>query len=135
MFEPHGKVQASFSVSSDYFDIKAFTKELEITPTKAWVKGEEIPNKTIKRRQSCWIIETEVEHSWHIQEQFEQIYSLLENKVALLLALKDKYKLSYQFGFYVCIEDGDVPAISLDEPAIAFIAQLGANLDVDTYVF
>ncbi len=77
---------------------------------------------------------TEYEESFDINEQLGKIFCKLIDKRDLLRELKEEMDLYYVFDFAVIIENQSPPAIYFEQEFIDFCRDIGAVIDVDTYV-
>ena len=98
------------------------------------IKGEKIcGDKTWDF--NLWELFTEYEESWDINEQLGKILCKLNDKRDLLIKLKEKMELDYVFDFVVNIKNHEAPAIYFEQEFIVFCGDIGAHIDVDTYVY
>lgn len=127
-------VKAKFLIIGDEFIPKVITNELNIEPQKFWVKGQQINNKPVYRKSTCWYISTETEESLDINNQINKLLNILKNKNEILKDLKIKYKLEYLFQVVIEINDAITPAICLDSVFINFANSITAEFEIDLYV-
>lgn len=107
-----------------------------ISPTITYMKDEPIKNrKSLKRKDSLWAIWTEYEETGDVNTALDKIIHLLQNKVSVLVKIKEMYNADISFVFAVNIVDGDSPAMSLSSETVRFIATLGARVDFCVYVY
>lgn len=127
-------VRSEFVVTGDWFSPEEFTQELQVIPDRICKKGEKIHgDKTWEFNR--WEIFTEYEESCDINEQLGEILCRLNDKRELLIKLKEKMDLHYIFDFVVNIENHEAPAIYFKQEFIDFCGDIGADIDVDTYVY
>ena len=127
-------VRSEFVVTGDWFSPEEFTQELQVIPDRICKKGEKIHgDKTWEFNR--WEIFTEYEESCDINEQLGGILCRLNDKRELLIKLKEKMDLDYVFDFVVNIKNHEVPAIYFEQEFIDFCGDIGADIDVDTYVY
>jgi hypothetical protein len=127
-------VRSEFVVTGDWFSPEEFTQELQVIPDRICKKGEKIHgDKTWEFNR--WEIFTEYEESCDINEQLGEILCRLNDKRELLIKLKEKMDLDYVFDFVVNIKNHEVPAIYFEQEFIDFCGDIGADIDVDTYVY
>ena len=127
-------VRSEFVVTGDWFSPEEFTQELQVIPDRICKKGEKIHgDKTWEFNR--WEIFTEYEESCDINEQLGEILCRLNDKRELLIKLKEKMDLDYVFDFVVNIENHEAPAIYFKQEFIDFCGDIGADIDVDTYVY
>ena len=127
-------VRSEFVVTGDGFSPEEFTQELQVIPDRICKKGEKIHGyKTWDF--NLWELFTEYEESCDINEQLGKILCRLNDKRELLIKLKEKMDLDYVFDFVVNIENHEAPAIYFEQEFIDFCGDIGADIDVDTYVY
>ena len=127
-------VRSEFVVTGDWFSPEEFTQELQVIPDRICKKGEKIHgDKTWDF--NLWELFTEYEESRDINEQLGKILCKLNDKRDLLIKLKEKMELDYVFDFVVNIKNHEAPAIYFEQEFIVFCGDIGAHIDVDTYVF
>lgn len=127
-------VKSEFIVSGDYFSPEEFTRKLQIIPDKVCKKGEKVNHGNKVWEFSRWMLFTEYEESFDINEQLGKIFYKLIDKRDLLRELKEEMDLYYVFDFAVIIENQVPPAIYFEQEFIDFCRDIGAVIDVDTYV-
>jgi hypothetical protein len=128
-------VNAKFVIVGDSFDPKTITEKLGIEPHSFWIKGEDVPGRPIKRKDTNWEICTGYEESLYIMEQIEKLLVILQNKKDILRELKSLYTLDYFFLIVINIEDDEKPAIALSSDFIEFASEIKAEFEVDLYIF
>lgn len=127
-------IKASLRIMGDCFDVQRITEALGIIPSRTWNKGDSIRSSNKKRTYTAWIYNTEIIESLDINTSIEQIKELFYSKVDNIVALRKQYKLDISIDFVVKIENEESPAIYFEPEFIKFIAEIGAQLDIDTYV-
>ena len=128
-------IKSEFRVTGDSFSPEEFTRELQIIPDSIGKKGEKINHGNKVWEFSYWELCTEYEESSDINEQLGKILCKLNGKRDLLIKLKEKMDLHYIFDFVVNIENHEAPAIYFKKEFIDFCGDIGADIDVDTYVY
>ena len=127
-------IKSEFVVSGDFFSPEEFTQELQIKPDKVFRKGEKINHGHKVWDFSTWMLFPEYEESLDINEQLGKVISELIDKRDLLRRLKEKMDLYYVFDFAINIKNKETPAIYFEQEFIDFCRDIGAVIDVDTYV-
>ncbi|AJZ91975.1 hypothetical protein VW41_14005 [Klebsiella michiganensis] len=61
--------------------------------------------------------------------------SLLYGKESDLQYVKIKHSVNFIFTFVVKIENGEKPGMSFNTEKLAFISNIGAELDIDLYIY
>ncbi|MBD5517252.1 MAG: DUF4279 domain-containing protein [Lachnospiraceae bacterium] len=96
--------------------------------------GEPIRNSGKNYTFTAWIYETESVESLDINTSVKQIEELFYAKTDKIAALKKQYELYVSVDVCIKIENGEPPAIYFEPEFIKFAAEIGAHIDVDTYV-
>jgi len=128
-------VSVSFSIYGDDFDLNDVIKRMEVEPTETRIKGV-IPEEG--RRESIetsWSISTKEENSFDINDQLNQLITLLTPKRATLLKIRNDFKVNFIFMILIKIENNEKPAIYFDNKSINFIHGISAEIGVDYYIY
>lgn len=128
-------VMVEFIMSGDKLDSNGVTKKLKIKPSKSWKKGEDIEGRKIKRIDSCWIINTNYEETYDINEQLFKIVRLLKDKKNILKELKNVYELEYFFEIVINVENNETPAIHFNKEFIEFANDIKSEFEIDMYIY
>lgn len=128
-------VNVEFVIVGEVFDLNTITKELEVQPTEQWVKGEKVSNRKVFREDTCWSYALGEEESLDINNQLTRIVDILKLKKNALKELKVRFDIEYLFLITIRIEDDVKPTISIKSPVIELMNDIGAELDVDMYIF
>lgn len=128
-------VNVEFVITGDIFDINTITEKLEIQPTEQWIKGEKVPNRKVVRKDTCWSYGLGEEDSLDIYNQLSKIINILNPRRDVLRGLKETFELEYLFLVTINIENDVKPIISLKSPIIELMDDIGAEFDVDLYLF
>ncbi|MDK9583695.1 DUF4279 domain-containing protein [Lelliottia wanjuensis] len=128
-------VMAYFSIYGDCFDTDYVTQEMSLQPTEARVKGN-IPNgKTRPSIETSWKLSTGDEESNDVNIQLDKIIKLLNGKESQLQCIKNKYEVSLTFTLVIKIENGEKPGMHFNAKKIEFIHKIGAEIDIDLYIY
>lgn len=128
-------VMVEFIMSGDKLDSNGVTEKLKIKPSKSWKKGEDIEGRKIKRIDSCWIINTNYEETYDINEQLFKIVRLLKDKKNILKELKNVYELEYFFEIVINVENNETPAIHFNKEFIEFANDIKSEFEIDMYIY
>lgn len=128
-------VMVRFSLYGDDFNPALITKQLKIEPSETYIKGEQIRDGKIKRKETSWSISTKYEISLDINDQINKIMTLLYGKEAIITDLKKKYDLNILFMIVVNIENNDKPAMYFRKSFIHFLSDIDAEVGFDLYVY
>jgi hypothetical protein len=112
----------------------------KITPSEFRELLNNIPQPTIKKSSppryfSLWEIDTGHEESLDANFQLVKIYDLLKGKVEILKQLKSEYKLIYFIEIVPHVENGETPALYLENHIIEFAHEIKATVDIDLYIY
>lgn len=127
-------VKSEFIAIGELLEPEEFTQKLQIVPNRICSKGEKINNSNTTRDVGRWELFTEYEESLDINNQLKKIYYKLIDKKDLLKILKEKMELEYVFDFAINIKNRETPAIYFEQKFIGFCKDIGAIIDIDTYV-
>lgn len=124
-----------FSIYSDEFDLNEVTHLMELTPTRVREKGIIPEGRKIPSVETSWTLSTEYEHSYDINVQLNKIINLLKGKEKALKTIKDKFDVNFNFEIVIKIENKETPGIFFEKDTLNFINNIGATIDIDTYVY
>ena len=128
-------VNVEFVIAGDMFDLNTISDKLDIQPTEKWVKGDKVSNKNIIRTHTCWSYGLGCETSLDINNQLTKMLDILKNKKIILKELKVLFEIEYLFLVTIKVEDDVKPIISIKLPFINLMNFIGAELDIDLYIF
>jgi hypothetical protein len=134
-------IYACFSIYGDFFDPDEITKILGVAPTKTHLKGDIIPlregltrTKKKKYKETDWSLETAYRISMDINDGISEIMGRIGCKKEELSRIRKGYDVKFLFSFCVYIYDAMTPGMCFSESFIKFAGDIGARIDVDTYV-
>ena len=127
-------VKVVFSIFGDGFDPNSITDTLLITPTRIWFKGDIIRGDLI-RKETCWELATEYEESLDINDQIDQVKKLIQIQQEEIVKLIRQYNLECKLEVIINIENNEKPAIYLNKETVKFVYDLGAEIDIDLYIY
>lgn len=136
------KVMAYFSLFGEEFPVNEVTKLLSIEPTESYNKGDVIVrqknDKTISttvhyRKETAWVLSSGYQESYDVTEQLAQVLEPLKNKTAIINQLRKRYRLDCLFSIVIIMENGQTPALHLDNKQIEFANSIEAEFDIDLY--
>lgn len=124
-----------FSLFGNNFPIDMVTKKLEVTPTKAYKKGDLIPNCSVThyRKETSWDFGTGYQDSLDVNGQLNQILYKFRGKESLINEIIEDYSIDCKFIIVIKIENGNTPALYLNKDIVKFASDIGAEFDVDLY--
>jgi hypothetical protein len=132
-----GKRSASKPEIAVSLDIHSFkrrpdqiSKLLGLTPTRTWSHGDAIPKTILKRKSNHWILDAPCERTAPLSEQvdslLEQVFPIAEKFASLPKEAKVQL-------FCVVYDHERSVVLGFSEQAIAKIAALGAEINIDYY--
>lgn len=126
----------TFRITADRFDTDLISQQLNIQPTKTRIKGNRISqNNTHKYTFTSWELGSTRQDSMDINDSLNQIIVLLKGKEDKLLAIKQQlHDVNFIFGFFVYVENSEIPSIYFKTSSIAFINSIQAEIDIDFYI-
>lgn len=127
-------IKSEFRVTGDFFSPEEFTQELQVKPDRICKRGEKINHGPRVWEFSTWELCTEYEESLDIEEQLEKVLCKLIDKRDLLRRLKEEMDLHYVFDFAINMKNKRTPGIYFGQEFIDFCRDIGAVIDVDTYI-
>lgn len=128
-------VMAYFSIHGDVFDLESITQSLKIEPTETKIKGDIPEGRKRPSIETSWVISTEEESSYDINDQLIKIIKPLEDKKDILCKLKKSLNVKFDFIFVVKIENGEKPAMYFNSESLSLISYIGAEIDIDLYIY
>jgi hypothetical protein len=128
-------VMVTFNMYGDYLDPQVITDKLGIQPHEYWIKGEDIPGKSISRKKSCWRVSTGYQESLDINDQIDRIMEIFQGKSDKLNELMSALDLEILLSVVINIENNQKPAMYFNRQTIAFINQIKAEIDIDLYIY
>lgn len=116
-----------FSCSPD--DI---TEILGVDPTFSWLQGDVInPKSTLVRKENGWRLDVPSDQDASLNNRVNRLKDVLGSRVKNFRNLP----VDCYIELSCCVRtDGEAPEFHLDRAAIAFLASIDAELDVDLYL-
>lgn len=127
-------VKVEFSIFGDGFDPNTITDTLQITPTRTWLKGDNIKGDLF-RKETCWELATEYEESLDINNQIKKIKNLIQDRKDEVVKLIRQNNLECKLEVVINIENNERPAMYINNETIKFIHDIGAEIDFDLYIY
>lgn len=127
-------IKTEFMIFSDDVNPIYITEKLGIRPTQSWAKGDDIKGKSLKRKDSLWLLSTDYQESLDINESLDSLVSVLKNKTRELKELKTIYPVDYTVEIVVKVRNKEAPAIYFEKGRIQFFSDIQAAIDIDLYV-
>jgi hypothetical protein len=130
------KEEYILSLDGDNFDPDDLTEYLGIEPTSTKRKGERIQN--LLPKTSSWQLSTDniVNNVIDVFEMSSSIVKKLLPKKELIIKAKAHFGVSPRLEVVLFISTNELhstPAIGFDADVVAFLGEIGAYIDIDTY--
>lgn len=116
------------------FNVKDLCNILGIVADESWQANERADDGTIHDESylSCNKCEN---YNIFTSKQMEETISPFENKVDLLVELKNKYNLKYCLEVVPFLHVGEIsPALAPNSKIVEFCFKTGTEIDIDLYV-
>jgi hypothetical protein len=117
------------------FDPDKITTLMGIKPTNTWKLGDSIQNTKLRRKHDGWKLSIDKEESLDLNEKIESFLMQLESYSMPLKEIYEKLNAKAEIACAIYIEDEQVPAIHFNHETIKRVSDLGAEIDVDFYLF
>ena len=121
------------------FDPDLLAAEIGVKPTMSMAKHARVPEKQLPRHSLLRFAQTYADDSagfTDIYELSESVYRQLKDyKKQIASAVKvHSVEATFQVVLYFPVSDDiSTPAIGFSKEVVAFIAEVGASIDIDTY--
>ncbi len=119
-----------FQFFGDSLDEDLISRSIGGMPTKVLVQGDPFPVC------SRWMYQVDAGDDPLMEPYLNQILDLFEDKVEMIVHLKQEWGLNTELMFVLDIDidpDASTPAFPLDSRVIRFLAATGTEVDFDLY--
>ena len=135
MRKNEGKVY--FAFDGDDFNPNEITKLLKIQPSNIRLKNS-LPSRKLPKFSS-WIFSSDniVDEIIDIYDMTTVLVKTLEAKVDIINEIKQKFNVTTRLEIVLSFttnEEVSTPIIGFEIDTIAFLAKIGAYVDIDTYL-
>lgn len=137
------QIELILRIFSKSFYPESLSKAIQITPTKAWNKGDEISlqkglyrkdGKILLRKESAWQYSTGFIETLDFEDVSNKFEGIFKHKILELKKYLSDKKLEVVFDIVVEIVDDQKPSIHFNKSFLNVINQLGAEVDIDMYL-
>lgn len=128
-------VKAEFIILGDSFEPIDITTKLGLDPTQVWRKGDVTKTPGFTHEETCWMISTDFEESYDVNDQLSQLVELLIDKLPAINDLRNTDKIQCMFLLIINIENNETPAMYFRHDFLEFLNLIKAELHVDQYIF
>lgn len=113
--------------------IEEITNLIGINPTKAWLKGDVIPNRkgNIKRGISSWILQSALSTDNKIEDHIDYLLNIVKSNYEVFKKLLQKYNGELTIVIYSYVENNLGFTLAADK--LKDFINIGFTLDVDIY--
>jgi hypothetical protein len=128
------------SVEFKIYDFSCTSEDITalvgIIPTSTGKAGDLIsPNRPLRHQNNFWCIKSPLEQSEELDVHIQEILKILQPGWSVLTELCNHYNAELSCYIYVEDEDMRVPAIHFNKETIQKVSELGAEIDIDMYLF
>jgi hypothetical protein len=138
------QIKLIFIVFGISFEPHDFTKNIGIKPTNFWKKGDQIKTNTSLRKDNRFL-PTRKESAWEyslgffetldFQEVSKKFENIFLSKTEFIKKYIEENKLTAKVDIVVEIANSQTPSLYLDKQFVSLVYSLGAEIDIDTYIF
>lgn len=136
------KIEVSFIISGENFDLEKFSREIGLMPTKIrtmddWPEAiKNNMNLPKELRPRCvWKISQSESMCRDIEIPLEKIISQLERKEQKIIESCERNDLKKMVEIVIHAETMELPQIVLSLHTMSFLGRLGAEVGFDIYVY
>lgn len=134
-FATTATVKACFFIYANHLNTNYITNLLNLQPTRIQLYEPLVTIANDKASCISWIIETPEQISHYIEDQLEQLFTLLKPRKNILKTLKKERNINYEFRFIIKMQEKDKseskPAKCFDLKALSFISDIQAGIMFD----
>lgn len=127
-------IKAYFRIIGDDFNPEYISNLLGLIPDESWRSGDAWKQDRT-RTFSLWCLGTPYEETLYVEDQVKKMLNQIEQKKEVLKKIKSEWDLNYTCEIVINIEANQTPAIVIDTDLIEFAHYVGAEIDIDTYIF
>lgn len=125
-----------FALDGDDFDPDEVTKFIGIEPTSIMRKGSKAGGKLPKK--NSWVVSTEnvVNEYIDVFDMASEIISILKPKKDQIIRAIEQFKVTPRLEvvlWFSVNQEHSTPAIGFEPETVAFLGEIGAFIDIDTY--
>ncbi|WP_190323436.1 DUF4279 domain-containing protein [Rummeliibacillus sp. TYF-LIM-RU47] len=73
-------VSVEFAIFGESINIEKISKDLNITPTLSYHKGEPTSNPKVFYKEDCWEIDTGYKETFYVVEEIEKVMAIFRGK-------------------------------------------------------
>lgn len=112
-------------------DPRDVSQFLSLEPCKSWRRGDMKGSRSsVSYEEGCWKSKTRKERS-SLEKHLRILVERFQPRIQQLIQLKEQ---GYSIEFAVVISDSDTrPNLSISNESIAWLAKVGAAIDIDLY--
>lgn len=130
------RIEVTFYIMADEFDLNEVTCRLGVTPTETRTK-DSYPHQSIAAgvAHTEWSIDLVEENCIAVSFLFEKLLNVLSGKEKLITQVCDDFNLEAGFVVVIHMKDGDSPEVILPREVVAFAAAINAEIGFDLYCY
>jgi hypothetical protein len=125
-------ISAEFRVRGEVFNPLEFSKEILLSESKMWFKGDIIMKGSIlKRKDNAWIICTPEINSFSVESQIRKVLLKVRPYSKWIISKVQAQKLNVEISVVVYLKSDQTPSIYLVPNIIKEISKYNALVDID----
>ncbi len=133
------RIAAEFTLTGFGFNPDEVTISLGVQPTRTWRQGDPRGKTLLRHKSDGWELSTgyeelDEENSIDMIKQIRSIFGRLQPHTSKLKEMCARLKVDARVCCVMHIEGDDRPAIYFDRDIVKWLAELGADIDIDLYV-
>jgi hypothetical protein len=130
------EICTKFYLTADEADLDEITEVLGLKPTSAKKKDVwPLGSKNAGLACDLWHVESFRGFSTSVDDNFEVMINLLKGKEEAIKHLVKKYDMRASFTVVIYADATAMPDLSLGKKSLRLVADLGADISIDPYIF
>ncbi|KIL51485.1 hypothetical protein KP77_09970 [Jeotgalibacillus alimentarius] len=128
------KTMIYFEITAPDLDTEAVTKQLGMTPSESYHKGDLIEDSFYHyRKRGSWSISSGYQEDLFMDESYKKVIDPLREKTALINQLRTAYDATCRIVVVSEMFNGQAPALLFPADVVQFAADVHAEIDIDLY--
>jgi hypothetical protein len=127
------KIKVSFGIDGTDFKNENITELMGIQPTVRWNQGDIVGSRT--RKLTYWEVSIDYTETLVLDNQLKLLYESIKDKITILKDLKNKFNCNFFIVIVLKIENKENPSMHLHKWFVDFLHEIGAEVDIDMYIY
>ncbi|MBM7578762.1 DUF4279 domain-containing protein [Jeotgalibacillus terrae] len=128
------KTMIYFEITAPDLDTEAVTKQLNMTPSESYHKGDWVEDSFYHyRKRGSWSISSGYQEDLFMDESYKKVIDPLREKTALINQLRTAYDATCRIVVVSEMFNGQAPALFFPADVVQFAAAVHAEIDLDLY--